>query len=41
MQKLEKITPSKSKEKDLLTFKTEEIGTVSFSREDGKWYIKN
>jgi hypothetical protein len=41
LKKLEKITPTCSKEKDLLTFKTEEIGTVSFSREDGKWYIKN
>ena len=41
LKKLKDITPIYNKEKDTLEFKEEKMSAIKFSRENGKWYIKN
>lgn len=41
LKKLKDMTPVYNKEKDVLVFKDEKMHALTFSREDGKWYIKN
>lgn len=41
LKKLKDMTPVYNKEKDVLVFKDEKMHALTFSRENGKWYIKN
>ena len=41
LKKLKDITPVYNKEKDVLVFKEDKMSALTFSRENGKWYIKN